>query len=94
MMDLLHITTLRRGADGRNPQSPNAANYDESKANPYPNLPNPRLLKNGHKVTTAAMWWNQRPPEIVEDFDWEIYDRLPQRHTQSEMGSDQSDQRN
>ena len=41
LMDLLHITSLRRGADGRNPDAPNAANYDESKANPYPNLPDP-----------------------------------------------------
>src|SRR5271168_86710 len=31
IMDLLHITSLRRGADG-DPKSPNAANYDESKA--------------------------------------------------------------
>jgi hypothetical protein len=76
-MDLLHITALRRGADGRNTQAPNAANYDESKANPYPNLPDPLVLKNGRKVTTAAMWWNQRRPEIVEDFDREIYGRLP-----------------
>jgi len=77
MMDLLHIAALRRGADGRNAQAPNAANYDESKANPYPNLPDPLVLKNGRKVTTAAMWWNQRRPEIVEDFDREIYGRLP-----------------
>src|SRR6266581_2615921 len=77
MMDLLHIPALRHGADGRNAQAPNAANYDESKANPYPNLPDPLLLKSGRKVTTAAMWWNQRRPEIVEDFDREIYGRLP-----------------
>jgi hypothetical protein len=77
MMDLLHITALRHGADGRNAQAPNAANYDESKANPYPNLPDPLVLKNGRKVTTAAMWWNQRRAEIVEDFDREIYGRLP-----------------
>jgi hypothetical protein len=38
MMDLLHITSIRRGADGNNKQAPNAANYDESKANPYPKL--------------------------------------------------------
>jgi hypothetical protein len=76
-MDLLHITALRRGADGRSTQAPNAANYDESKANPYPNLPDPLVLKKGRKVTTAAMWWNQRRPEIVEDFDREIYGRLP-----------------
>jgi hypothetical protein len=77
LMDLLHISTLRPGADGRNPQAPNAANYDESKANPYPNLPDPLLLKNGRKVTTAAMWWKQRRPEIVEEFDREIYGRVP-----------------
>jgi hypothetical protein len=77
MMDLLHIDSLRQGANGSNPAAPNYANYDESKANPYPNLPDPLLLKNGKKVTTAAMWWNQRRPEIVEDFDREIYGRMP-----------------
>ena len=58
-------------------KAPNAANYDESKANPYPNLPDPLVLKNGKKVTTAEMWWKQRRPEIVEDFDREIYGRVP-----------------
>ena len=77
MMDLLHITSLRQGANGNNPQAPNAANYDESKANPYPNLPDPLVLNNGKKVTSAKMWWNQRRPEIVELFDREIYGRVP-----------------
>ena len=77
MMDLLHITSLRRGADGNNRQSPYAANYEESKANPYPNLPDPLVLQNGQKVTTAQMWWEQRRPEIVEDFDREVYGRVP-----------------
>jgi hypothetical protein len=76
---LLRITSLRRGADGRNPEAPNAANYDESKANPYPNLPDPLILKNGKKVTTAKIWWDQRRPEIVEEFDREIYGRAPKR---------------
>src|SRR3954469_20214557 len=66
IMDLLGITSLRRGADG-SPTSPNAANYDESKANPYPALPDPLVLKDGGKVTTTEAWWNQRRPEIVED---------------------------
>jgi hypothetical protein len=35
----------------------NGANTDESKANPYPILPNPLTLKNGAKDTTPAMWW-------------------------------------
>jgi len=77
LMGLLHITSLRPGADGRNAQAPNAANYDESKANPYPNLPDPLVLKSGKKVTTAKTWWKQRRPEIVEDFDREIYGRVP-----------------
>jgi len=76
LMDLLHITSLRRGADG-DPKSPNAANYDESKANPYPKLPDPLLLNDGKKVTTATMWWDKRRPEIVEDFDREVYGREP-----------------
>ncbi|MEN6575975.1 MAG: acetylxylan esterase [Phycisphaerales bacterium] len=76
-MDLLGITTLRRGANGSNPQAPNHANYDESKANPYPNLPDPLTLRNGQKVTAAEVWWNQRRPESVEDFDREIYGRVP-----------------
>jgi hypothetical protein len=77
IMDLLHITSLRRGADG-DPKSPNAANYEESRANPYPNLPDPLKLKNGHEVTSADIWWTQRRPEIEEDFNREVYGRVPQ----------------
>jgi TolB protein len=77
MMELLKITSIRQGADGRNPNAPNAANYDEAKANPYPNLPDPLTLKNGKKVTTAKLWWDQRRAEIVEEFDREIYGRVP-----------------
>lgn len=76
-MDLLHIAELRRGADGSHPDAPNAANYDESKANPFPNLPDPLVMKNGKKVKTAKMWWNQRRAEIMEDFDRDIYGRVP-----------------
>ncbi len=76
IMDLLHIKAIRRGADG-DPKSPNAANYDESKANVYGNPPDPLVLKDGKKVTSAEIWWKQRRPEIVEDFDREIYGRAP-----------------
>jgi hypothetical protein len=78
MLKLLNIDSLRPGVNGSDPNAPNAANYDESKANPYPDLPDPLLLKNGSKVTTAKMWWEKRRPEIVEDFDREIYGRVPQ----------------
>ena len=77
MMNLLHIGSLRQGADGKNTSAPNAANYDESKANPYPNLPDPLRMNDGQKVVTAEQWWKQRRPEIVEDFDREIYGRVP-----------------
>jgi hypothetical protein len=77
LMGLLNITKVREGANGNNPKATNAANYDESKANPYPTLPDPLTLKNGKKVTTAKMWWDERRPEIVEDFDREIYGRVP-----------------
>jgi hypothetical protein len=77
MMQALNIESLRPGANGNRRDVPNAANYDESKANPYPNLPDPLTLKNGEKVTAQEQWWNKRRPEIVEDFDREVYGRVP-----------------
>ena len=77
MLDQLHIKSIRQGANGSDPKAPNAANYDEAKANPYPNLPNPLVLKNGKQVKSSKTWWKQRRPEIVEDFDCEVYGRVP-----------------
>src|SRR5450759_650768 len=77
LMDLLHMTTIRRGRDGNNKESPFYANYDEAKANPFPKLPDPLVLKNGKPVKKAADWWKLRRPQIVEDFDREIYGRVP-----------------
>lgn len=77
MLKLLGIRELRPGANGSNPQAPNFANYDEAKVKPYPPLPDPLTLKNGRKVRSAKQWWNQRRPEIVEDFDREVYGRAP-----------------
>ncbi|HEX4055694.1 MAG TPA: hypothetical protein VHX86_15630 [Tepidisphaeraceae bacterium] len=71
VMNLLHITSLPPGASGQHP------NLNESKANPFPNLPDPLVLNNGAKVTTARMWWTQRRPEILEYFEREIYGRTP-----------------
>ena len=72
MMDLLGIKEIREGADGMNPNAPNAANYDESKADMHLPLPDPLLLANGKRVTTPKMWWTERRPQIVELFDREI----------------------
>jgi hypothetical protein len=76
MMDQLGIKSLRPGASG-NESAPNHANYDESIANPYPELPNVLALKNGKKVNTPEIWWKQRRPEIAEDFEREVYGRIP-----------------
>lgn len=76
MMALLGIDSLRPGPSG-NPSSPNAANYDESKANPCPELPELMVTKSGKKVKTAKDWWDIRRPEILEDFEREVYGRIP-----------------
>jgi hypothetical protein len=51
-------------------------NYDEAQANPFP-LTDPLRLKSGEAVTTAAMWWQHRRPEILRDFETEIYGTIP-----------------
>jgi (4-O-methyl)-D-glucuronate---lignin esterase len=76
MMEQLGIKALRPGPSG-NESAPNHANYDEALANPYPILPDVLTLKNGKKVTSAAVWWKQRRPEIIEDFDREVLGRVP-----------------
>ena len=76
MMDQLGIKALRPGPSG-DERAPNHANYDESKANPYPNVPDPLTLNNGEKVTSAKMWWDVRRPQIVEMYEKFVYGRVP-----------------
>ena len=76
MMEALGIKSLRQGAEGMNRSAPNFANYDESKVKPF-TLPDPLVCKDGTKVTSAEQWWTKRRPEIVEDFDREVYGRVP-----------------
>jgi hypothetical protein len=76
MMQQLGITRLRPGPSGRTGAT-NEANYDPAKANPFPDLPDPLKLKDGRKVTTPEMWWKERRPEIVEDFEREVIGRVP-----------------
>src|SRR6187402_3024085 len=68
MMQQLHIPAMRPPRNGSDSTAPNFTNYDESKANPYPTLPDPLTFKNGKKVTTAAQWPARRK-EIVEDLE-------------------------
>ena len=76
LLDLLNITALRPGVSPSG-QGANAVNYDETKATPWPNLPNPLILDSGKPVKTAKAWWTQRRPQIVESFDREVFGRVP-----------------
>ena len=78
-MHLLGIDKLRPGRNGSNPQATNAANYDETKADPFPKLPDPLIAKDGSKITTPKQWWGKRRPEIFEDFAREVYGRVPKK---------------
>ena len=70
MMDQLGIKALRPGADPKNPNT-----FDEATANKYP-LPELMTMKNGKKVTSARQW-RARRVEIQEDFEREVYGRIP-----------------
>ena len=52
-------------------------NYDEKKALPFPQLPDPLRLKDGQSVKDSATWWTTRRPQIVAAFDDEIFGREP-----------------
>lgn len=75
MLHLLGIPSLRPGPSG-NPKAPNAANADESKANPYPVLPDPLKFEDGTPVRTPADW-RRRRAETMDLFDREVYGRTP-----------------
>ncbi|WP_341228249.1 acetylxylan esterase [uncultured Arcticibacterium sp.] len=76
MMKQLGITALRPGPSG-NESDPNHANYDESIANPCPNLPDILTTNTGKKVSTAEIWWNVRRPELVKGIEDELYGQVP-----------------
>ena len=75
MMQRLGIRALRppRNADAN---APNAANYDEAKANPFPRWPDPLVRNDGHPVTTPDGWARRRR-ELIELFEREAYGRVP-----------------
>ena len=76
MMRQLGITALVPGPSG-DEQAPDHANIDESKGGPVGPLPNPLTLTNGHRVTDAKSWFEQRRPQILEDYAREVYGRVP-----------------
>lgn len=75
MLGLLGIKQLRPGPTS-DQRKANATNTDEAKASTYTSLPDPLTFKDGRKVTTADQW-RARRAEIAEDFDREVYGRVP-----------------
>ncbi|TKB96605.1 glucuronyl esterase domain-containing protein [Pedobacter cryotolerans] len=75
MMNQLGIKTLRPGYSGDN-KAPNRANSDQALANPFPNYPDPLIFNNGNQVMNPQQW-DKRRAEIIEDFEREVYGRVP-----------------
>jgi lysophospholipase L1-like esterase len=72
MMDQLGVKKLRGG-----PNPNDQSTFDEATANPYTNsLPDVLTMKNGTKVTKPEQWPARRA-EIQEDFEREVYGRIP-----------------
>ena len=73
----LGLGSLRPGADGRNRQAPNAANYDEAKVGEVPPLPPLLRAQSGKAIRNAGDWWRLRRPELVRLSEREMYGRVP-----------------
>jgi lysophospholipase L1-like esterase len=72
MMEQLGIKAIRGG-----PNPNDQSTFDEARANPYKeSLPDVLRRKDGTKVTRAAQWPKRRA-EIQDDFEREIYGRIP-----------------
>src|SRR5215469_10963540 len=75
-MGLLGISELRPPKNAVHPGRPDFANYDEAKANPYPDLPPLLAMKDGAKVTDLAQW-KKRRAQIKALYDEDVYGKYP-----------------
>ena len=75
-MKLLGIAAMQPGVTAYDIGKPGNANYDESKANPYPKLPALLVMNDGKPVKTAAQWQKRRA-EIKAMFDEDVYGKYP-----------------
>jgi len=74
MMSQLGIKALRPGKSGSNQTGPG---FEEATANEWmPTMPDVLKMKDGTKVTTPEQWTKRRA-EILEDFEREVYGRIP-----------------
>jgi hypothetical protein len=53
------------------------SNYDQDDLPPY-SLPDPLVMKDGRRVTSAEMWYKERRPELINLFKDNIYGRVPE----------------
>ncbi len=75
-MKVLGIAAMQPGVTAYDIGKPGNANYDESKANPYPKLPDVLTMNDGTKVKTPAQW-KKRREEIKALFDENVYGKYP-----------------
>src|SRR6516225_1909377 len=75
-LKLLGITAMQPPATAYDIGKPGNANYDETKANPYPNLPALLVMMNGKPVKSAAQW-SQRRKELLDLFSENVYGKYP-----------------
>ncbi len=74
MMGQLAIKSLRPGKSGSNQTGPG---FDEATANEWmPTMPDALKMKDGTTVTKPEQWTKRRA-EILEDFEREVYGRIP-----------------
>src|SRR5262245_25634204 len=72
LLDQLGIKKMRKGRDSKVKDT-----SDEATANPHKDtMPDLMTFKDGTKVKTADQWAKRRA-EIVEDFEREVYGRIP-----------------
>jgi hypothetical protein len=75
-LKLLGITAMQPPATAYDIGKPGNANYDESRANPYPKLPDVLTMNDGTRVATPAQW-KKRRAEIKAAFDENVYGKYP-----------------
>jgi hypothetical protein len=75
-LKLLGITAMQPPATAYDIGKPGNANFDESKANPYPTLPDVLRMNDGTRVTTPEQW-KKRRAEIKSMFDQNVYGKFP-----------------
>jgi hypothetical protein len=75
-LKLLGIGEMQPGATAYDIGKPGNANYDESKANPYPKLPDVLIMNDGARVKTPEQW-KKRRAELKAMFDENVYGKYP-----------------